>query len=118
MLLDIGYVVDNVDPRYQGEKRLVFLVILAVARIVIWETRNKGLDDSANFSHRDLILFFKHQLRVKMRQKTLGSHNIRQKVCSEPSRTKWGGATSEAFFLPLPTHGDDGLGPQDPIPGK
>ena len=37
VLLDVGYVVDNV----QGEKRVVFLVILAVARMVIWTTRNK-----------------------------------------------------------------------------
>ena len=31
--LDIGYVVDNVDPLYRGEKHVVFLMILAVARI-------------------------------------------------------------------------------------
>ena len=34
-LLDIGYVVDNVDPPYKGEKRVGFLVILVVARMVI-----------------------------------------------------------------------------------
>ena len=47
--------------------RRVFLAILAVARMMIWETRNKGLYEGANFSHRDLILFFRHQLRVKIR---------------------------------------------------
>ena len=67
MLLDVGYVVDNVDPPCQGENRKVFLAILAVARMVIWETRNKGLYEGVNFSHRDLILFFWHQLRVKIR---------------------------------------------------
>ena len=67
VLLDVGYVVDNVDPPYRGEKRVLFLAILAVARIMIWETRNKGVYDGANFSHRDLILFFRHQLRVKIR---------------------------------------------------
>ncbi len=67
VLLDVGYVVDNVNPPHRGEKRMVFFVILAVARMVIWETRNKGLYDGANFSHRDLILFFRHQLRVKIR---------------------------------------------------
>ena len=36
--LDVGYVVDNVLPLFQGEKRVVFLAILAVARIVIWTT--------------------------------------------------------------------------------
>ena len=35
-LLDVGYVLDSVDPLFQGEKRVVFLVILAVARMVIW----------------------------------------------------------------------------------
>ena len=66
-LLDVGYVVDNILPQFHGEKRVVFLTILAVARIVIWLTQKKGLYDGANFSHRDLILFFRHQLRVKIR---------------------------------------------------
>ena len=53
VLLDVGYVVDNIDPPYKSEKRGAFLTILAVARMVIWVTRNKRLYDSANFSHRD-----------------------------------------------------------------
>ena len=65
--LYVGYVVDNVSPPFQGEKYVVFLVILAMARVVIWQTRNKGLYEGANFSYRDLILFFRHQLRVKIR---------------------------------------------------
>ena len=60
VLLDVGYIVDNVLPPFQGEKRMVFLVILAVPRMVIWTTRNKGLYDDANFSHRDLVLYFRH----------------------------------------------------------
>ena len=67
VLLDVGYVVDNVLPPFHGEKRVVFLAILAVARMVIWTTRNKGLYDDANFSHCDLVLYFRHQLRVKIR---------------------------------------------------
>ena len=67
MLLDVGYVVDNVLPPFHSEKRVVFLAILAVARMVIWTTRNKGLYDDANFSQRDLVLYFRHQLRVKIR---------------------------------------------------
>ena len=67
VLLDVGYVVDNVLPSFQGEKRVVFLAILAVARMVIWSTRNKGLYDDVNFSHRELVLYFRHQLRVKIR---------------------------------------------------
>ena len=30
-------------------------------------TRKKGLYDKASFSHRDLVLYFRHQLRVKIR---------------------------------------------------
>ena len=67
LLLDVGYVIDNVLPPFQSEKHVVFLTILAVARVVIWTTRKKGLYDDANFSYRDLVLYFKHQLRVKIR---------------------------------------------------
>ena len=67
VLLDIGYIVDNVLSLFQGETRVVFLTILVVARMVIWTMRKKGLYDYANFSHRDLVLYFRHQLRVKIR---------------------------------------------------
>ena len=67
MLFDVGYIVDNVDPPYRGGKCVVFLAILAMARMVIWTTQKKGLYDGENFSHRDLILFFRHQLRVQVR---------------------------------------------------
>ena len=67
VLLDAGYVVNNVVPPYQGEKHVLFLAILAVAGMVIWKMQNKGLYNSANFSHRDLLSFFRHQLRVKIR---------------------------------------------------
>ena len=68
VLFDVGYVVDNVLPPFQGETRVVFLAIQAVARMGIWTTRKKGLYDDANFSHCDLILFFRYQLRVKIRR--------------------------------------------------
>ena len=67
VLLDLGYVVDNVLPPFQGEKRVVFLAILAVARMVIRMTRKKGLYDDANFSYCGLVLYFRHKLRVKSR---------------------------------------------------
>ena len=38
VLLDVGYVEDNVLPPFQGEKRTVFLAILAVARMVVLTT--------------------------------------------------------------------------------
>ena len=62
-----AHVVDNVLPPFHGEKRVVFLAILAVARLVIWTTRKKGLYDDADFSYRDLVLYFRHQPRVKIR---------------------------------------------------
>ncbi len=43
----------------------LFLAILAVARMVIWTTRNKGLYDDTNFSHRDLVLYFPHQNQMR-----------------------------------------------------
>ena len=49
VVLDVGYAVDNVLPPFQGEKRVVFFAILAVARIQIWTTRKKELYDDANF---------------------------------------------------------------------
>ena len=54
--------------------RVIFLTILDVVRMVIWVMRNKGLYEGANFSHQDLILYLRHQLRVKIRcdRKRLG----------------------------------------------
>ena len=67
MLFNVGYVMDNVLPQLQGEKHVVFLVILVVARMVIWTMQKKELYDDANFSHHDLILLSRHQLRAKIR---------------------------------------------------
>ena len=67
VLINIGDVVDNVDPLYLGEKHMVFLTILAEARMVICTIWKKGLYDNTNFSHCDLIIFFRHQLKVKIR---------------------------------------------------
>ena len=44
----------------EGEKRVVFFAILAVARMVIFATRK---DDRSNFSLSDLILFFRVKIR-------------------------------------------------------
>ena len=117
--LDVGYVVDNVSPPFQGEKRVVFLVILAVARIVIWQTRNKGLHEGANFSYRDLILFFRHQLRVKIRcdKKCLDRITFSKRWVHAASLVVSKGATLDSSFPPLPAHGDDGPGPSGPHPG-
>ena len=113
MLLDVGYVVDNVLPPFQGEKRVVFLAILAVARMVIWSTRNKGLCDDANFSHRDLVLYFRHLLRVKIRcdRKRLDRITFSKRWVNAASLVVRKGAMLESSFPPLPVHGVYGTGP-------
>ena len=119
VLLDVGYVVDNVDSLYQGEKRRVFLTILAVVRMVIWEMRNKGLYEGANFSHQDLILFFRHQLRVKIRydRKRLDRITFNKRWVYAASLVAWKGTILESCFPPLPVQGDNGPGPSRPHPG-
>ena len=115
----VGYVVDNVLPPFQSEKRMVFLAILAVARMVIWTTRNKGLYDDANFSHRDLFLYFRHQLRVKIRcdRKCLDRITFNKRWVNAASLVVRKGAMMESFFPPLPAHGIYGTGPSGPHPG-
>ena len=113
VLLDVGYVVDNILPPFQGKKRVVFLAILAVARMGIWTTRNKGLYDDANFSHRDLVLYFRHQLRVKIRcdRKCLDRIKFSKRWVNAASLVVRKGAMLESSFPPLPAHGIYGTGP-------
>ena len=108
MLLDVGYVLDNVDSPFQGEKRVVFHAVLAVARMVIWEARNKRLYDGANFSRRDLILFFRHQFSVKI--------TFDKRWMYAASLVVRKGAMLESSFPPLPVHSDDFPGPSEPHP--
>ena len=111
--LIVGYVVDNVLPPFQDEKRVVFLAILAVARMVIWTTRKKGLYDDANFSHRDLVLHFRHQLRVKIRcdRKHLDRITFNRSGVNAASLVVRKGAMLESSFPPLRAHGVYGTGP-------
>ena len=113
MLLDVGYIVDKVLPPFQGEKRMVFLEILAVARMVIWTTRNKGLYDDANFSHRDLVLYFRHQLRFKIRcdRKRLDPITFSKRWVNAASLVVRKGEMLESSFRPLPAHGVYGTDP-------
>ena len=113
VLLDVGYVVENVLPPFQCEKRMVFLAILAVARMVIWTTRNKGLYDDANFSHRDLVLYFRHQLRVKIKcdRKRLDRITFSKRWVNAASLIVRKGAMLESSLPPLPVHGVYGTGP-------
>ena len=107
VLLDVGYIVDNVLAPFQGKKRVVFLAILVVPRMVIWTMRKKGLYDDANFSHRDLVLYFRHQLRVKIRcaRKRLDRITFDKRWVNATSLVVRKGATLEWSFPPLPAHG-------------
>ena len=113
VLLDVGYVVDNVDSPYKGEKRVMYLAILAVARMVIWVTQNKGLYEGANFSHHDLILYFRHHLRVKVRCDRKYLDRITFDIANLVVRKE---AMLASPVPPLPAHGDDSPGPSDPTP--
>ena len=113
MLLDVSYVVDNVLPPFQGEKRVVFLATLAVARMVIWSKRKKGLYDEANFSRRDVVLYFRHLLRVKIRcdRKRLDCITFSKRWVNAACLVVRKGAMLESSFPPLPAHGVYGTGP-------
>ena len=106
VLLDVDYVVDNVLPRFQGEKHVLFLAMLAVAILVIWKTRKKGLYDDANLSHSDLVLYFRHQLRVKIRcdRKRLDRITFDKRWVNAASLVVRKGATLESSFSPLPAY--------------
>ena len=65
--LDICYVIFDFDPPLKGEKRMVFRAILAIARMVIWTTRQEQFCWGASLSNEALVRFFKHQLRVRIR---------------------------------------------------
>ena len=65
--LDVGYVCDNIAPPLPRVERMVFLTLLAVARKVVWNTRPRGDPGVTPLSTHDLIIYFKHQLKVKIR---------------------------------------------------
>ena len=115
MLVNVGYVVDNVLPPYQGEKHVVFLTILSVDRMVIWTTQKKGLYDNANFSDRDLILFFRLRVRIRCNRKCLDGITFDKRWVYAASLDSKG-ATLEASFPPLPAHGVYVPGPLSPHP--
>ena len=119
-LLGVRYIVDNVLPPFQVQKCVVFLAILAVARMVIWTMWKKGLYDDENFSHRDLILFFRHQLRVKIRCN-------RKHLDRITFDKRWGNAAAWSYkkgqfgnhsSLPFLRMVSAGRVHQDPIPSK
>ena len=74
--------------------------------------------DDANFSHRDLVLYFRHQLRVKIRcdRKRLDRITFNRRWVNAASLVVRKGVTLESSFPPLPAHGVYGTGPSGPHP--
>ena len=97
---------------------MVFLAILAVARMVIWTTQKKALYDDTNFSHCYLILFFRHQLRVKIRcdRKRLDHITCNKRWVNAASLVIQKGAMLESSFPPFLAHGNYSSGPLGPHP--
>ena len=107
-LLDVSFAMDNVDPRIKV-RNVVFLMILAVARMVIWTMWKKGLYDSAKFFHCDLILFFRYQLKVKIRcdRKCLDCIIFNKRWVNAASLVVQKRAVLESSLPPLHVYGDD-----------
>ena len=118
VLLDVDYIVDNVLPPFQGEKHVVFLAILAAAQMVIWMAQKKGLYDDANFSLRDLVLYFRHQLKVKIRcdRKRFDRITFDKRWVNAVSLVVRKGSILESSFPPPPAHGIYGTDPLGPHP--
>ena len=78
----------------------------------------QGIYDSANFSHHDLILFFRHQLRVKIRcdRKHLNHITFDKKCVYAASLVVRKGTTFESSFPPLPAQKNNGPDPSGPYP--
>ena len=68
------------------------------------------------FFHHGLILFFRHQIRVKIEcdRKSLNSLTFNKRWVHAASPVVRKGAMLESSFSPLPVHGDNGPGPLGP----
>ena len=104
ILLDVAYVCDNMAPPLKGLKRMVFLAILAVARLVVWTTRLSELHDGEVYSEMQLVDFFRHQLKVKIRcdRRRLSCQEFNERWMKAASLVVWKGAKWEFFFPALP----------------
>ena len=79
---------DNLDPPWTGVKRWVFFAILAIARMVIWTTRQKGLYDE-----------------ISCDRKCLDRTTFDEKWVKGTSLVIRKGAMLESSFPPLLAHG-------------
>lgn len=66
-VLEARSVCSNVVPQMKRNEHYVFLCLLGIMRVVIWMTRQKEFYGGEKFSSSQLVLFFKHQLKIKIR---------------------------------------------------
>ncbi|CAE1168983.1 unnamed protein product [Acanthosepion pharaonis] len=66
-VLEASSVCSNVVPQLTKAEHYVFCCLLGVMRVVMWTTRQKEFYDGEQFTSSQLILYFKHQLKVKIR---------------------------------------------------
>ena len=80
--------------------------------------RKKGLYNGANFSHHDLILFFRHELIVKIRcgRKRLERITFDRRWVNAANLVVRKGEMLESSFSLLLAHGNDGPGPSGTHP--
>ena len=64
--IDVAYAIDNVMPPMPRRKHMMFLLLLAVTRKVIWTTRLNVIFDGESFTAQRLIIYLRHQLKVKI----------------------------------------------------
>ena len=65
--LEASNVCSNVSPPLEKIEKYIFLCVLGIMRVVIWTTRQKGRYEDQFYSPEQLVGFFKHQLKVKIR---------------------------------------------------
>lgn len=53
----LKYACENVSPPYSGVRQMVFLALLAEARMMMWTTRMERILRYERYSHQDLIGF-------------------------------------------------------------
>ena len=100
--LDTSYVIDNLAPPWSLRRnRLLFALILAVARMVVWTSRMEECFDDQTVSAQDLVRYFKHQLRVKIRcdWNRLPISVFRERWTNDVSLVLWQG---DSWYVRLP----------------
>lgn len=66
-VLEASSVCSNVVPSISRDQHYVLLCLLGIMRMVVWTTRQKEFHAGEKFSSLQLVSFFRHQLKVKIR---------------------------------------------------